>query len=220
MLLLCCSLQTAWEEAVGGGCIHLLVWNKWWIIFSWTTWSTKRARHLLALKIHYFSHFSTQLVTPSACHVKGKELHWERKDPGCLTVSQALQIEAEGILWSTFLVDSSRQDHTFRCAVLKELIKCLGNYIVFINCDLGTAPEQSISIEPVDSKQFPFPQSILLLFFLFGCLHLAKIPTSKSSKLRYWHNCLWLTELDGSCQSPHMNKRPHQNLSFSSCMSF
>lgn len=45
-LFLCCSLQTAWEEAVGGGlfasspsCI-----NKRWIIFSWTTWSTKRAR--------------------------------------------------------------------------------------------------------------------------------------------------------------------------------
>lgn len=84
-------------------------------------------------------------------------------------------------------------DHTFRRAVLKELSKSSGNYVVFINCELGTAPEHSISTEPVDSKQFPFPQSFLLYFLfvcLFICFYPAKIPNSKSSKPRYYHNYL------------------------------
>lgn len=44
--------------------------------------------------------------------------------------------------------------------VLKELIKSLGNDIVFMKCALGMAPERSISTEP-KSKQFPCPQSFL-----------------------------------------------------------
>lgn len=60
-----------------------------------------------------------------------------------------------------FPVDFSRQDPD----VLKELIKSLGNDIVFIKCALGTAPERSISTEPVESKQFPFPQSFLLCIY-------------------------------------------------------
>lgn len=52
----------------------------------------------------------------------------------------------------------------------RELIKSLGNDIMFIDGELGAALEHSISIEPVDSEQLhshsPSSSLVIIIFFL------------------------------------------------------
>lgn len=139
--------------------------------------------------IFHIFHFNLLLKLPAVLQAKQRAALVPVAEKGQVQdvfVCRPLWIWAEGILWSTLLLDSCRQDHTFRCVVLKELIKSLGNYFVFINEELGTTPEHSISIETVDSKQLPFLHSCLLLenFVLFLCFHPPKTPKLKVSSQR------------------------------------
>lgn len=171
----CSDSQKTREEALWGdafasslSCINKSRMNH---LFRNNPTGSKGQKHLPSLKMNFFFTFflfGLLLKVPAMLQAKQRAAAAPaaEEDPGCLTLSRLPWIWAEGILQSPFLVDSGRQDPTFRCAVLKEPIKSSGNYVVFIKCELGTAPEHSISIEPADSKQLPFPQSFLL-FFVF-----------------------------------------------------
>lgn len=140
-----------------------------------------------SLKIEAFSCFLfDSLLELPGMLMQSKRLHWQtwmgkdRTRYHCAQIAEDLGKRSHGALFSWIQVDGIPLSDAQR-----ELIKSLGNDIMFIDGELGAALEHSISIEPVDSEQLhshsPSSSFFFFLFFRCFCFH-----PPKMSKLKAW----------------------------------